>query len=252
MSRPRGAPALLEWLAFASLIPAGVAAGLVLAACGALGLAPNWIGAGLAASGTLVVYNVDRLRDTRADRSNAPRRTGFVEGHPRALWGLSGTALAASLALVLACPRDVQLLCLAVLALGLLHRRLKRHAAWKPWYVGGAWVAVTAGIPALAARDAAGVPWLMAVYAGAIAGNVVATSLRDEPRLRGLRVARGLALAGVAVALAGPAAARSLAAIPGCELLALAAFRPGERYGLVVLDGALLVGAALTLAIQSM
>ncbi len=252
MIRPGGVLWLSDWLAFASLIPACVAVGLLLAACGALGLAPDWTGAGLAAAGTLVVYNVDRLRDTRADRVNAPLRTAFVEGHRGTLRVLTAVSGVAALGLALAEPREVQLLCAGVLGLGLLHRRLKRHSSWKPVYVGGAWVAVTAGIPALAAGDPAAVPWLLAVYAGAVAGNVVATTLRDDRQPRRLWLARGLALAGMGVALAGPGGCPSLAAIPGCELLALAAFQPGERYGLVVLDGALLVGAALALAVQSL
>ena len=244
-----GALRLLDWLAFASLVPAGVAIGLVLAACAALGSAPDWLGAGLAAAGTLVVYNVDRLRDTRADRASAPLRTAFVEAHRGLLEGLTAAALAVAVGLGLLMPREVQLLCAGILVLGLLHRRLKRRASWKPFYVGGAWVAVTAGIPAVAAPDTSHAPWLVAIYAVTVAANVLGTNLRDAGETRRLWLARGLTLVAVGIALAAPPAVHPLAAIPACELLALLGFHPGERYRLVVLDGALAAGAVLALAL---
>jgi hypothetical protein len=45
------------------------------------------------------------------------------------------------------------------------------------------------------------------------------------------------------VALAAPAGQRALLGIPALELLALLRFRADERYGLVVVDGALGLGA---------
>jgi hypothetical protein len=57
------------------------------------------------------------------------------------------------------------------------------------------------------------------------------------------RAAIGIA---IAVAIIAPAAVRDLAWIPFFEGLAVAAFRPTERYGYIVVDGALLVGAVAT------
>jgi hypothetical protein len=257
MTIPRAVLLLGDWLAFPGFVPAAVAGGLLLAATAALGSPPNWVVAGLATTGTLVVYNVDRLRDTAADRASAPLRTAFVEGHRRGLWLLTLVSLASSLALAAGSAREVQLLCAAVLALGLLHRRLKRWPRSKLFHVGAAWLAVTVGIPALGARDPSALPWVLAVFACAIGANLVATSLRTDERRGGgdrgghpLRTARAAASLGVVVGLLGPAPVHGLAAIPACELLALACFRPGERYGLVVVDGALLVGAAIVLALD--
>ena len=55
---------------------------------------------------------------------------------------------------------------------------------------------------------------------------------------------------GEAVALMGPAPIRSLAVIPAAQALVLGLFQPGERYGLIVVDGALLVGAICALALS--
>lgn len=246
----RGAlPALGDWLAFPSLLPAGVAATLLLAACRAMELSLDWTVAGLAAAGTVVVYNVDRLRDVPADRETSPLRTSFIERHRPKVLALTLAATAASIVLAWQASRDVQLLCAGVLVVGLLHRRLKTAATWKLVYVSAAWVCVTAGIPALTASNPEPMPWLFVIYTTTIVANLLATRLRAATDVRILWTARTLALAATATALLAPAAVQPLAAIPACELIALAIFRPGERYGMVVVDGALLAGALASLAL---
>jgi hypothetical protein len=244
------ASAARDTAAFASLVPAGVAASLLLAACAGLGAPPDWLAAGLAAAGTLVVYNVDRLRGTAADRHSAPARTAFIERHARGLWILTACAGVASLALALAMPGPVQLVCAAILVVGLLHRRLKRWPLAKPLYVALAWVAVTVGIPSLTAPGSDLVLWVVAVHGSAIGANLVATSQRSSPPVPSvLAAARGLAALGILIAVVAPAGVVPLAAIPIAELAALAAFRPDERYSLIILDGALLAGALASLAL---
>jgi len=58
-----------------------------------------------------------------------------------------------------------------------------------------------------------------------------------------LRIARGCAALGIACALAAPTGVRPLGLVPLATLAALVPFHPGERYGLVTVDGALLIGA---------
>lgn len=250
MSLARALRSGIDLLAFASAIPAGVAAGLLLAAGAAMGARPDWVSATLAASGTLVVYNIDRLRDTAIDHRSAPARTRFVEAHRRVLWQVTGAAAVVAVACALAGSLAVVGLCAAVLAAGLLHRRLKRFAIAKPVYVGAAWLAVTAGIPALSAPDRAVVPWVAAVYAATLGANLIASDLRDEtPNPSLLAATRALAAIAILVALVGPAAVTPLAAVPAAELVALAFFRPSEHYTLVALDGALLAGSLAALAL---
>lgn len=240
-----------DWLSFSSLVPAGAAAALLLAASRAMGVSANGESAALAASGTLVVYNVDRLRDLRADRATSPQRTAFIEQNRVPILVLTVFAGIGSGWLALQASGEVLLLCGGVLGLGLLHRRLKQQDAWKGLYVTAAWVGVTAGIPALSAPDAPAMPWVLAIYSGAIGANLIATQLRQQFTKPGLLKAACLAAASLLAALLGPAAVGPLVCIPGCVGLALAGFRPGERYGLVVVDGALLLGGVAALALSS-
>lgn len=237
-----------DWLAFSSLIPAGIAATLLLAASRAMGVAPDPESAALAACGALLVYNIDRLRDLEADRRISPLRTAFVEAHRLPIWIGTLTAAVAAGVLGVRAPGEVQMICAGVLALGLLHRRLKRREAWKALYVTGAWVAVTAGIPGAGASDGLSVGWVCLVYATAIGANLLATRLRGQLARNMLLAARSVAVIGTLAALLGPDSVRPLACIPGAEAVALAAFRPGERYGQIV-DGALLVGGLAALAL---
>ena len=54
-----------------------------------MGQQPSAAALGLAAAGTLVVYNIDRLRDVDRDRLTCPARTRFVERWRSALTALT-------------------------------------------------------------------------------------------------------------------------------------------------------------------
>src|SRR5688572_23933558 len=236
------------WLALA-------AAALTAASARALGAAVSPALLGLAFGGTLAVYVVDRVRDLASDRATAPARAGFVARHRRALLALAGggAALAAASAAALG-PRPAGLAAL-VGAIGLAHRRLKGFAAAKPVYLTFAWTAVPVGLPAAADASAQHVGWAAAVVGAAVLPNVMLSNLRDGEALAGrlgrrrtLAAAGAIVLAGAAVALAAPAPVRPLGALPLAMGLAAAAFRPSERYGALVVDGALLLGALAALA----
>lgn len=256
-ARSRSGP--LDAVAFSGLVPAGVAGALCLA-CGlvlsAEAALPQLGGvAALAAAGSLVVYDVDRLRDLRRDRTRAPVRTRFVETHRRAMLALTLTAALACIPLALAQPPGVWLLCSLVLALGLWHRRLKGRPLWKIVYVTGAWVAVVVGLP-LAATDTASARTTAATtvtLAASIGANLIASNLRERGptplHRRALIGARALALAGALVCLIDRAT-WLLLPIPVAQALALVPYRQSERYALLVIDGALLLGPLVTIALH--
>ena len=108
------------------------------------------------------------------------------------------------------------------------------------------------GLPAVVGPAAHIVP-VTAVLALSISANIIASNVRDgETRLASrlaLRIARGLAVAGVVAALA-ESNVRALAGIPACTCAALMRPNLTERYGLIVVDGALLVGAIVAIVAQ--
>jgi hypothetical protein len=240
----------LDALAFSSLWVAVAAGALCAASARAMGLTASAATLGLAVCGTLVVYNVDRLRDLDRDRATTPLRSAWVEAHRT--WMVATTGIAGLLAVLLALEaggRTVALLA-PVLLLGLLHRRLKRFAIWKPLYITLAWVTVAVGLPAVLGTAPRYVGWTAAPLFATILANVVVSNLRDGEAVSArlgegvpLRIARGCAVLGIVCALAAPAAVRPLGIVPLATLTALAPFHPGERYGLVTVDGALLIGA---------
>jgi 4-hydroxybenzoate polyprenyltransferase len=248
--------AALDALAWSSLGLALTAAALAAAASRALEVAPASAVLGLAFGGTVVVYVVDRLRDLARDRASAPERAAFVAEHRRALLVLAGLGggLAAGSALALR-PRAV-LLALAVGALGLLHRRLKRWFFVKPAYLTFAWTAVPVGLPAAHDPAARHVGFAAAVIGASVLANVALSNLRDGEgvagrigRPRTFAVAGSILAGGFVAALLAPPAVRPLAALPVAMGAALAGFRPSERYGALVVDGALLAGALAALGL---
>lgn len=258
-------------LAYSSLLAAGVAGALAAAASLAfdLPLAP-WVVV-LAFSGTLVVYNVDRIRDLEQDRQRAPLRSAFVERHRKRLLALTLVAALASGISALQIPPAAWGLCAGVLTLGLLHRRLKHIRGIKTFYLTISWLAVVLGLPLLGsdAHPAAdSEAWVFAILGCAIVSNLLASNLdrsggregrggkeADEGRRRvEARSRLGFAIVvaglGVGTALVGPDPLRSLVLIPLAELLVLCRYRVGEHYGQVVIDGALLAGACGAIALQ--
>lgn len=249
------ASAWLDAFLFSSLATSLAAAGLLLAVAEALGL-PGGHAAALAFGGTLAVYNVDRLRDVERDERSWPRRSRFVKAHRRWLVAATFLASVAAAGLALRGGAGSLGLCAAVLALGLFHRRLKGHLGFEVSYVAAAWTAVVVGLPLLAntAATVSGttVAWLVAVVGGSLAANALASCACDTEgerpgAVRGLGLARGLALGCTALAWGGPEALRPLAWIPLSQFGALLFFRRSEVYALGVLDGSLALGAGVAI-----
>ena len=242
----------IDALLFSSAWVAFAAAALTAAAARAQGV-PGWRVAALAGCGTLVVYVIDRLRDVQRDRETAPARTAFVSSHRRAL--RAGAIGAGGVALAIAATLPWQALAapLAAAPVAFFHRRLKRFELAKAAYVTLAWAAVTVGLPA-GLGGARHTAWVAAAIALAVFANAIASNVRDEEAgaerfgsRRVLRVAALAAVAAVALPLLGPEPVRPLAAIGLCTGLALLGFRPTERYGLGVVDGALVAGGLVAL-----
>ncbi len=248
----------IDALAFSSLWVALAATALTAAATRSLGLpmVPRLLA--FVFAGTLLVYQVDRLRDLARDRLTAPRRSAFVARHRRLLWTSVGVAAVVAVACVSVIGRGGVVVAAAVFALGMLHRRLKRVWFLKSAYLTLAWLLVTVGLPiATAATWPDGVGWVAVVMASALLANVLAAGVRDGEAVaarlgpdRSLVLARVLAAIGVVVALAATPSVRPLACVPLATLVVLVPFRADERYGLVVVDGALAAGAAGALVLS--
>ena len=106
--------------------------------------------------------------------------------------------------------------------------------------------------PAVALGGAHDVVWAALVVGAAVQANAIASNLRDvEAALSSapaLRLAQGVAALGVIAALLAPPSERALGFVPLASGLTLLRFEADEGYGLVVVDGALLVGALAALA----
>jgi hypothetical protein len=198
---------------------------------------------------------IDRLRDLERDRCTAPERSAFVAVHQPHLRGLAALSGCTALGLAAALPWQSLAAPAAALPLALLHRRLKRFDLAKATYVTAAWVAVTTGLPAGLPGAESSLQVALALGLAVLA-NAIASNVRDEEagaarfgQARVLRAAHAAALAAIAVPLLGPAPVRPLAAVGVLTWLALHRFRRTERYGLGVIDGALVAGALASLAL---
>ncbi|MEE8581697.1 MAG: hypothetical protein V3T33_08925 [Myxococcota bacterium] len=255
-----------DGLSFSSLWIGLAAALLCWAASLSLGLTPVATAIVVAMSGTIAVYNLDRLLDLDRDHLTTPLRSEFVSTHSSGLWALTLLAAGGSLALAVSLGWRPILVLAPALLLGLAHRHLKRLVYAKAGYVSAAWLAVVIGLPALSQPDspspwwasppldATRIAWVAAILGCGLFANAIASNLRYQqptaggPRRRSaLWIARGVAFGGILVGAIAPAGVRILSCVPLATLAVLLPFRPSERYGLIVVDGALVVGASLSL-----
>jgi uncharacterized protein YqgC (DUF456 family) len=248
--------ALLDALVFSNLWMAAAAGALVAATSRGMGTAIRPEAVGLAIAGTLVVYNVDRLRDLHRDQFASPDRSAFVAEHDGPLIALTGAAAIASLYFLTRAGWPAALLLLPVFAAGLLHRRIKRFGNLKILYIAAAWTCVGLGLPAVLAPNAQDLHWVAPILAPTMVANVIAFNVRDETagvervrRRDALQVAHACAILGVALGVFAPSPADALMAIPLATLLALVAYRPNERFSPLCVDGALLVGSLVAVVL---
>jgi len=235
---------------------AAAAGALVAATSRAMGAAIRPEAVGLAFAGVLVVYNVDRLRDLQRDRQGAPDRSAFITEHRGRLIALSAVATAASLYFGARAGWAAAVTLLPVLGVGLFHRRLKHFENAKIGYIAASWTCVGFGLPAVLAAGARNLHWVAAIVAATVLANIIAFNVRGAgervKRLRrrnALQVARACAAIGVALGAFAPSPTGALVAIPLATLLALVGYRPTERFSPLFVDGALLVGSLIAVAL---
>jgi hypothetical protein len=244
----------LDAFGFGNGVVALAAVALVAAASRAMALRPDPAVLLLAASGTLAIYGLDRLRDVARDRRTSPRRTAFVEAHRSAIAWLTGLAGVAAVAAGLLAGPPVTAVAAVVATFGLVHRRLKERIFAKPVYLVLSWTAVAVAFPL--ARDPVGrhVPAVAAIVALSVWANVILSNLKDAEGAaaqfgakRAWRVALAACAASAALALLGPPPVARLVALPIAMAVAVLGYRRSETYAALGIDGALAVGAGLAL-----
>ena len=247
---------LVDALVFSNLWMAAAAGALVAAASHAMETAIRPEAVGLAFAGTLVVYNIDRLRDLHRDQHASRDRSAFIAEHEGRLSALTGAAAVVSLYFGVRAGWLAALMLLPVLGVGLFHRRLKRFENAKIVYIAASWTCVGFGLPAVLAPDAQNLHWVTSILAATMLANVIAFNVRDEGartervrRRHALQVARVCAGIGVALGALAPSPPNALVAISLATLLALIGYRPTERFSPLFVDGALLVGSLIAVAL---
>ncbi len=126
------------------------------------------------------------------------------------------------------------LLLAPVLAVGLMHRRLKRIPLAGAAYIAAAWLVVVVGLPAVMDGQAVNLGWVAAIVGTALLASTIASDVRDVgasldrlgPRVA-VRTARALAALGVVLAALAPVSVRPLAAVPAFTLASV--LRPWGR-----------------------
>lgn len=241
-----------DLLIFSSIWILGVAGALSWAASLAMEIEPSFFVVGIAMLGSLVIYNLDRLWDLNRDRLSSPDRSAFITRHFALLFYVTVIAGACSFGLLFFLPLKAILLLVVVFIVGVGHPYLKRFLFFKEAYITLTWVSVVVFLPAFSSVKPAHLGWVLTVIGLPIFANIIASNIRDAEagvsllsREFTLYFTRLLAIVGIICGVLGPEVVFSLTAVPLATLLSLIWFRDDERYGLLFIDGSLLVGGLI-------
>ncbi|NNL84541.1 MAG: hypothetical protein HKP27_02765 [Myxococcales bacterium] len=250
-ARPSVGRSVAEAVVFSSLLAAAVGASLVAVTERALYQRNSLVPTLIVVCGTLVIYNIDRLRDRHRDLHSAPRRTAFVDRHAAILVALVIAAAAASVGLLIRHGVASALTFAPILGLGLFHRRLKRWPSVKAIYVALAWTAAALLAARLVPDASADVDRLVPV-AAILGFSVLAnTAVAGSEAAGGRRLAFFAAATALALSFATDRAPAALAILPLGPLVALLVTDGGEWGRLTGFDGALGLSALISLAFMT-
>jgi len=208
------------------------ASSLLVAAARSMGVYAGWDLVAVTALGTIGVYGFDRW---------------VARGDGQPWWALPVLAAAGiGLTLPIAAIRILGGVC----GLAVVHHWLRELPWFKPVYIALAWLGVVVGLPWVIRGDgpipAAALPIALAIVANVLACDAIdreAEAAQIGPR-RVWWIARVVAGLGVIVGWPHPAAA-----VPAAMLVAMVRWPAGRIWADWVLDGALLVGGVVAIAL---
>lgn len=197
--------------------------------------------------GTLLIYNLDHLKDIGSDRFTNPERTKFIYKNELLLKTIVVISFAISTYLFFYIGIDMTSILIPVFVIGVFHWKLKNNQLFSIIYITLSWTVVVVIFPTLGVVDKNNNLLLTAIIMGLsfLANATVFMASENKFRHTTVLIAKVLVFIAVIVAILSPSQLKPFAFIPGLTFIALLFYKPVERYNLIYMDGSLLVGGIL-------
>ncbi len=200
--------------------------------------------------GTLLIYNIDHLKDIKSDKVTNPERTDFIEKNKSLLKAIVVVSLLASTYLLFQIGIYKTLILIPAFFIGIFHWKLKKNKVFSILYITLSWTVVVTIFPLMgefySRKDLVLLTTIFGLVFMANASVFVASEHGSKTVGRAVISSKIIVVIALVIALLLSTEMRPLAFIPALTLIALIYYKPDERYNLFIMDGALLVGGLLS------
>ena len=239
---------LIEFVAYTGTIAALFAVSISIFTFLFLGSAINHYLILLILCGTLVIYNLDHLKDINSDKSTNPKRVKFISENKLLIYFITGSSAFLSVLSVYMIGLQLIPLILLPFLFGLMHRIIKNSPLFSAFYITLSWLMITVYLPAYLTDNPKEVITLSVVIGIFLFCNAYTSSIRRKPYAE--KYARYmLYLSVINLVIILVLRGSYLGIIPAAlfTTMALTNFIDDENYELILLDGMQLLGTVFSI-----
>lgn len=200
-------------------------------------------------SGTLFIYNLDHIIDIKPDRTTNPQRSRYIHKNKSGLILLTTISGIIAACIFYSCQIRDNLMLIPVFLFGIFHWKFKSRKLFSAFYITCSWLLVVVIFPLSNSFEFnINIAFLLLILGLTIMGNALvfmADDMNTDKKNKTVYCSKLLVLAALLFSLISPDNLKFLLFIPALTLLALFFYRQNEKYVLLYLDGALLLGGIL-------
>lgn len=239
---------LIEVLAYTGTIAALLATSLAVFTFLFLDSGINYILLVLIFSGTMVIYNLDHLKDIRSDKTTNPKRVNFIVRNKVLIYLI--TLLSIILSVLAVYYLGIKLIPLIILPflLGLIHSIIKNSPLFSAVYITLSWLMITVYLPAFLTDNPKKVIILSIVIGIFLFCNAYGASIRQKYYAnKYARYLLYLSLLNIVIVLILRGSYIGILPAAFFTTIALTNYMDDENYEIIFFDGLQLSGTACSI-----
>ncbi len=239
---------IIEFLGYTGSIAAMLATALAIYTFIFLNTGINYMLLVLIFCGTLVIYNIDHLRDVNFDQATNPQRVNFIIHNKSLIYLLTGLSILVSILTIYYLGFNILPILVIPFIFGLLHRRIKSNPLISATYITLSWLIVTVWLPAYVAGKLNDVVLLAIVIGIFLFCNAYTSSLRKKSyAVKHVRYLIYISLLDLLIILVLRGNYTGIIPASLFTTLALTNYMDDENYELIFFDGLQLSGTIISI-----
>ncbi len=239
---------LIESLAYTGTIAAMLAVSLAIFTFLFLGTDINYILIVLIFCGTLVIYNLDHLKDINSDKNTNPKRVNFIIRNKRLIYLITGLSMILSLLAVYNLGIKLLPIILLPFLLGIMHRIIKNSPLFSAVYITLSWLMITVYLPAYLTDNPKEIIILSILVGIFLFCNAYTSSLRQKSYAKKYaRYLLYLSLLNLVIILILRGSYIGILPASFFTSMALTNYMDDENYEVILLDGMQFLGTVFSI-----